>query len=168
MRIETFWTPFIWAHNVRVGCKWVSGYTVATCVVLITFICYMLNGGDSSQLYSPLFEADVRYSMKGVGGFFITYFLLLIVFSILLLVGLRLGTRGYMLPWLISFGICIAFQLVFGLWLIGGYYIYLDAVLAAFILWLWMGYNMYCWICVWSQYKIFEELQSPNIILLYP
>ncbi|KAJ1532176.1 hypothetical protein ONE63_000798 [Megalurothrips usitatus] len=168
MRLETFWTPFIWTHNVRVGCKWVAGYTIAGCVVLITFVSYMMNGGDSTQLYTPLFESDVRYSMKGLGAFFIIYFLLLITFAILMLVGLHRTTRGLMLPWMITFGICIAFQLVFGLWLIGGYYIYLDAVLAAFILWLWMGYNIYCWLCVYSQYKIFAELQSPNIILLYP
>ncbi|XP_034253106.1 uncharacterized protein LOC117652363 [Thrips palmi] len=168
MRLETFWTPFIWAHNIRTGCKWVAGYTMASCVVLITFTCHMLNGGESSQLYSPLFETDVRYSMKTFGGIFITYFLLLIIFSILLLVGLHRGTRGFMLPWMSFFGLGILFQCVFGLWLIGGYYIYLDCVMYAFIIWIWMGYNIYCWLCVHSQYMVIAEMQSPNIILLYP
>lgn len=110
--------------------------------------------------------------MKTFGGIFITYFLLLIAFSILMLVGLHRGTRGLMLPWMSSFGLGIAFQCIFGLWLIGGYYIYvsilyfgvfrsfgicsfahapppnlsfdlqLDCVMYAFILWLWMGYNV--------------------------
>ncbi|KAL0275763.1 UNVERIFIED_CONTAM: hypothetical protein PYX00_003523 [Menopon gallinae] len=166
--LETCWSPCIWNTNVKTGSKAVAFYTAMFSVVLITLIAYMLNGGESSMLYSPLFETDVRNSMQGVGGFFIFYLLLLIAFSILMVVGINRTTRGLMLPWLISFGLICAFQLVFGLWLLGGYYIYLDSVFAAFVDWIWMAYNIYCWLCVYSMYKIIAELQSPNIELLYP
>jgi len=128
----------------------------------------MMAGGESTQLYSPLFETDVRGSMQTWGGIFIFYFLLLIALSILMVFGIAKSNRGMMIPWLASMGIAILFQLVFGLWLLGGYYIYLQLVLAALIDWIWMAYNIYCWLCVYSQYQIFEEMQSPNIELLYP
>lgn len=35
-------------------------YTAAMSVILITFIAYQMDGGDSTQLWNPLFEADVR------------------------------------------------------------------------------------------------------------
>jgi hypothetical protein len=60
------------------------------------------------------------------GGIFIFYFLVLITFSILMLFGMAEGTRGLMIPWLACMGIGILFQLVFGLWLLGGYYIYVS------------------------------------------
>nr|CAD7399710.1 unnamed protein product [Timema poppensis] len=94
---------------------------------------------------------DAQRTMQAVGGFFIFYLLVLIGLSVLLMFGISKMNRGMMLPWMICFGIVILFQLIFGLWLLGGYYIY-----------------FYCWLCVYSLYQIYDEMQSPNIELLYP
>lgn len=64
--------------------------------------------------------------MQVVGGFLIFYLFLLLVFSVTLVNGLNKSNRAMMIPWLASFGLAILFQLVFGLWLLGGYYIYVS------------------------------------------
>jgi len=79
-------------------------------------------------LYS-LLQANIMNfiaAMQTWGGIFIFYFLLLIAFSILMVFGIAKSNRGMMIPWLASMGIAILFQLVFGLWLLGGYYIYVS------------------------------------------
>ncbi|XP_057318008.1 uncharacterized protein LOC130663006 [Microplitis mediator] len=166
--LESCWSPIIWTNNIKTGSKAVAFYTVAMSVVMITLIGYQMYGGDSTQLYNPLFEADVRFSLQAVGGFFIVYFFVMIVSARCIFIGINERVRGWLLPWLITWFIFCAFQLVFGLWLLGGYYIYLQVVLPTLINWLWMGYNFYCWLCVLSVYKLFQEIQSPNIELLWP
>ncbi|KYM83403.1 hypothetical protein ALC53_06135 [Atta colombica] len=178
--VESYWTPCIWSNSVKTGCKAIAFYTVAISIVLITLISYQLAGGDSTQLYNPLFEADVRGSMQVVGGFLIFYLLLLIICALLMVYGVKEGVRGWLLPWLVGWFIVCLFQLAFGLWLLGGYYIYLDSVFATLCNWLWMSYNLfsvsyllcflqiYCWLVVLSMYRIFAKLQSPNIELLWP
>ncbi|XP_018332293.1 uncharacterized protein LOC108741834 [Agrilus planipennis] len=166
--LQSCWSPCIWNDNVKIGSKCIAFYTGSFSIVLITFVIFAMTGGDSTQLYNPLFEADVRFSMQIVGSFMLLYLILLIASSILLVIGINKMNRGMMIPWLILFSIAILFQLIFGLWLLGGYYIYLESVLYTLVIWAWMSYNVYCWIVVFSQYQIIEEMQSPNIELLWP
>ncbi|KAJ8985887.1 hypothetical protein NQ317_006261 [Molorchus minor] len=168
IRLKSCWSPCIWTDKLKTGCIGIAFYTGAMSIVLMTFIVFDMNGGDSTQLYNPLFEADVRLSMQVVGWVLLIYFLLLILSSVVLVVGINSLIRGFMVPWMVGFGFAISFQLVFGLWLLGGYYIYLECVLYTLIIWGWMAYNGYLWLVVYSQFKIIEEMQSPNIELLWP
>ncbi|CAK1593719.1 unnamed protein product [Parnassius mnemosyne] len=164
--LESCWSPCIWSSTVKSGSRAVAVYTAAMSLILIIFIAYQMDGGDSTQLWNPLFEADVRGSLQVFGIIFILILIILIISSVLMVIGVNIWMRGYILPWLITMGIIILFQFVFGLWLLGGYYIYLDATFAALVDFLWMAYNIYCWLCVQSQYQIILEMQSPNIEIL--
>ncbi|XP_022215816.2 uncharacterized protein LOC111069905 [Drosophila obscura] len=166
--LSSCWSPIIWSDNVRTGSYAVAAYTAALSVVMITIIAYMLAGGESAQLYSPLFETDIKSSMPIAGGFFIIYFLLIIFASYLVYFGIKISTRGWLLPWLGLVGLAILFQFCWSLWLIGGYYIYLEQTFSALLNFVWMAYNIYCWLVVFSQYQIFLQIQNPNIELLMP
>lgn len=65
-------------------------------------------------------------AMQVIGGLILFYFLCLIGSSVVLVMSLNKMNRGMMLPWLLLFGLAILFQLTFGLWLLGGYYIYVS------------------------------------------
>lgn len=58
--INACWSPCIWTYNLKTAVKCIAFYTGAISIALMTFICFNMAGGDSTQLYNPLFEADVR------------------------------------------------------------------------------------------------------------
>ncbi|XP_055316226.1 uncharacterized protein LOC129575971 [Sitodiplosis mosellana] len=166
--LSSCWSPCIWTDSLKTGCYAIAGYTVAMSVILTTMVGYALAGGDSSQLYSPLFETDRRNSMVFYGTIWILYFIGLIISAYLIRVSIKTSTRGWLLPWLLLWGGGCAFQFLFGIWLLYGYYIYLEATYSCFINWFWMGYNIYCWMVVFSLYQVYLQIQSPNIELLVP
>lgn len=65
-------------------------------------------------------------AMQIVGIVLIIYFIALIFSAVWLVVGINKFVRGFMVPWMAGFGLAILFQLCFGLWLLGGYYIYVS------------------------------------------
>lgn len=83
-------------------------------------------GGESTQLYSPLFETDVRDTMQVWGWFYVIYLIILILSSVLIWFGIKIRTRGWLLPWLIQMGVIIIFQFLWGIWQLYGYYIYVS------------------------------------------
>lgn len=119
-------------------------------------------GGDSTQLYSPLFETDIRDTMQFWGSFYVIYLIIFIASSYLVYYSIKIQTRGWLLPWLIQMGLIILFQVLWGIWQLYGYYIYVSSTtfLLSFnvigwpfqfqliqtfyclVNWLWMGYNV--------------------------
>lgn len=86
-------------------------------------------GGDSTQLYSPLFETDIDNTMQFWGSFYVIYLLIFIVSSYLIRYSIRIQTRGWLLPWLIQMGLIILFQVLWGIWQLYGYYIYVSSTI---------------------------------------
>ena len=116
-----------------------------------------------ARLLQFQFPTKIVTHLPGSGGFTVFYFALLSLLSILLLIGVRTNIRGLFLPWIVAMYIVVLFQAMFGLWLIFGYYIYLEVVFAALCDWVWMGLHIYCIEVVRSHLMDVKRQQSPDI-----
>merc|ERR1711988_799546 len=128
--VKTCWSPCFWHPTVRSGSYAIAVYTIAMSIIIITYLIDLLNGGDASQFYLPLFETDLHSDAQHAGRLCII--------------------------------LCLG-QAMFGLWLIFGYYIYLEGVFAALVDFAWMSYNIYCWFVVRNHYRNVKWFQSPDI-----
>lgn len=105
--------------------------------------------------------------MKGAGGFMIVFYMCYIVFSVLMVEGIRREHRGLILPWLSQNFLYILMIIAFALWLQASYYHYLLSVLWTCIYLLFAAAHVYMYRCVKSQYEVIKMSQAPNIVQLY-
>jgi len=167
IHLKSCWSPCFWHGNVKDGTYAIGVYTITISICIITYIAYMLGGGDTSMLWLPFFETDLKSgTLQGSGGFAIFYFIVFMVMGVLLMLGARHNIRALIMPWIYGMYVIILFQTMFGLWLIFGYYIYLELVFAALCNWAWMAFNIYCALVVKSHLRNLRSEQSPDIAYL--
>jgi len=168
IHLKSCWSPCFWHGNVKDGAYAIGGYTITMSICIITYIAYLLAGGDTSMLWLPFFETDLKSgTLQGSGGFTIFFLLVLMVLSVLMLLGVRNDIRGIIMPWIYAMYVVILFQAMFGLWLLFGYYIYLELVFSALCDFTWMGFNYYCVLVVKSQLRNLKKQQAPEIADIY-
>lgn len=165
--MKTCWSPWYYYDNTEGGSKACAATTIFFSTFSIIYICHCLSGGDSSQFFLPLFETDVDSTMKGAGGFMIVFYMCYIVFSVLMVEGIRREHRGLILPWLSQNFLYILMIIAFALWLQASYYHYLLSVLWTCIYLLFAAAHVYMYRCVKSQYEVIKISQAPNIVQLY-
>jgi len=165
--MEKCWTPWYYYDDTRSGSFACAAVTTFLSVCSLVYVSYCLNGGESSQWFLPLFETDVSTTMKPAGGFLIVSYLLYILFSGLLVLGVKRYHRGLMLPWLITNMLYILSLVAFAIWLQASYYHNLASVLWTLLYLLYCGVHCYMHRCVSAQYSIVKAYHAPNIMQLY-
>ena len=56
IHLKSCWSPCFWHGNVKDGAYAIGGYTITMSICIITYIAYLLAGGDTSMLWLPFFE----------------------------------------------------------------------------------------------------------------
>lgn len=163
------WTPFLLYHwtNLRYGSFYAAMYTAVYHVLFIFYAIYAVTGGRTDYFFSPYFEL----SMKGIyaaAGCTMGFGVVFLIFTLMLVIGIKRDNRCLFFPWIISVVIEILLMIAVGLWYIGRYYRNLYSVLAAIILWCVDGVHVYCFMCVISHYQVVRDLQEPKFQILYP
>lgn len=157
--------------NTRQGSHAVAAYCLVMNILSIVFIIYQLCGGESSQFYLPLFEANMGGANKTMlwwGPALILYFVLFVAFTWMMSAGVKRDLRFMMLPWLIYNFAFVLLLLVFGGWLVYTYYSLLYSVMSLILIYLFASLHLYCHVCVHSQYQLIKSNQMPIIEVYYP
>ena len=68
--LSSCWTPCFWHNNVRDGSLAVAVYTFFMSLAVVTYCVYIMTGGDTSQLWLPFFETDLKDTLQGKSFFF--------------------------------------------------------------------------------------------------
>merc|ERR1712045_886747 len=103
-------------HTDTMKIPWISDIYVKTCW--------------SPCFWHPTVRSGAYAIAVGTIAMSIIILTLLILAAVLLIWGITKDVRGLMIPWLgLWFILCLG-QAMFGLWLIFGYYIYLEGVFA--------------------------------------
>uniref|UniRef100_T1JHY9 MARVEL domain-containing protein n=1 Tax=Strigamia maritima TaxID=126957 RepID=T1JHY9_STRMM len=105
---------------------------------------------------------------KIAGGIFIFYFIILGIFSLLLIAGTRRDYRGFLLPYLVWLAVLICYTVSLGIWFSARYYTYPISTWSSIMSWFFSCLIIYCWLCVFSQYQVLKEYQTGNVVVLYP
>ncbi|CAG0898094.1 unnamed protein product [Darwinula stevensoni] len=166
--LHSCWSPWLHYKDLNLATNAVAWYTMAISVVGLTYAIYAMMGGHSADFFSPLFETDRYSSMIGAGVFMILFCLVFFIFSILMIKGVKVRIRGYLLPWLIQSIIYILSLLAFGLWILWSYYTHLPSVLAFLLIWLIAAFHIYCTLCAYSTYQVVRKEQATEIMVFHP
>lgn len=165
--LRVCWSP-CWCHStVKQGSAAVAIYTIVLNILSLVYISWVMRGGQSSDLYSPFFEADIDETMGVAGGITITFCCLYLIAGAVLLVGIANDIRGMMLPYLFLNGVVCLVALAMGIFMIARYYIYPLAMLSSVFMWLFFCIQVYCQLCVMSQYQLLMKYQTANIEVMY-
>jgi len=165
--MDKCWSPWYYYDDTRSGSFACAAVSTFFSMFSIVYVCYCLDGGESSQFFLPLFETDVKTTMKPAGGFLLGYYILFILFSGMMVLGVKRYHRGLILPWLTINMLYVLSLVAFAIWLQASYYHNLLSVLWTLLYLMYCGVHVYMHRCVRAQYEIIKSYHAPNIMQLY-
>ncbi|XP_022252633.1 uncharacterized protein LOC106468583 [Limulus polyphemus] len=155
--LDRCWTPFqvySWT-TVKMGSYYAAVYTGVLHILTTVYAIYVMQGGRSEWFFGPYFELD-KADTYSAGIFTIVFSICFILTTIMLQIGLSKDNRCLFFPWFIGMILEILLMVAVGLWFIARYYRNH------------LVFQIYCLLCVISQYQVVKSYQEPQFVILYP
>ena len=80
-------------------------YTAVLSMLTLVYTIYIMNGGDTSQLWLPFFETSLDDDLIPAASFVLVFCILFFVASVVMYRGVKTGIRGFIIPWQVRFKI---------------------------------------------------------------